>query len=525
MTSKKSSCGCLPILGIGIALAFGGLYLFNGKELTPLEGAEVIPQEAIVSGYISTESEAWAELEEIGIPESINDTLEQIKSEFIANSNLIYQKDIKPWLGGAMFAMLPDQDKDDLLVIFGVKNKLKAYNFLQKLEKQEKQPIEKIDYQGITIFENTNLQKDFSYAALIDNKIILAMEYQTIKQAIDAYQNKSSLANLDNTKKIFSRQINIKDPLAQIYLTNYGELLKNLAPPMMPWGINPPIINQLEPIVIAIDTKEQALHFQSVFNYDYHKKDLYFSSERNDLLEQFPENTIAVISGQKINQIWSTAESLGISSYSQQMIWLLTSATSLDLNEDIFGWMDSDFAIGIIPTNTAMIPGLDLGLGVAIAIETSDPNIAQNSLDKIENVIQQNSSITPSQATREGKTITEWHIPSSNFMWSYNWIDNNSLFFSFGDSVVNTIEEVNTTSINKTTNFEAIADELPPSNLGSLYLNMSSISEIVNRLSFEAKSNISPEMSEFLNYIEGIGATVSIPNKSQSQFDLLVRFK
>jgi hypothetical protein len=37
MTSKKSGCGCLPILGIGIALTFGGLYLFNGKELTPLE--------------------------------------------------------------------------------------------------------------------------------------------------------------------------------------------------------------------------------------------------------------------------------------------------------------------------------------------------------------------------------------------------------------------------------------------------------------------------------------------------------
>jgi hypothetical protein len=472
MTSKKYGCGCLPILGLGIALTFAGLYFFNGKELTPLEG-----------------------------------------------------EDIKPWLGGAMFAMLPNQDKDDLLIVFGVKNKLKAYNFLQKLEKQEKQPIEKIDYQGITIFENTNLQKDFSYAALIDNKIILAREYQTIKQAIDAYQNKSSLANLDNTKQIFSRQINIKDPLAQIYLTNYGELLKNLAPPMMPWGINPPIINQLEPIVIAIDTKEQALHFQSVFNYNYHKKDLYLSSERSDLLEQFPENTIAVISGQKINQIWSTAESLGISSYSQQMIWLLTSATSLDLNEDIFGWMDSDFAIGIIPTNTAMIPGLDLGLGAAIAIETSDPNIAQNSLDKIENVIQQNSPITPSQAIRKGKTISEWHIPSSNFTWSYNWIDNNSLFFSLGDSVINTIEEPNNTSINKTANFEAIADELPKNNLGFLYLNMSSVSEIINRLPFEAKSDISPEVIELLNSMSGIGATATIPNKSQSQFDLLVRFK
>jgi hypothetical protein len=162
MTKKKSGCGCLLILGLGIALTFVGLYFFNGKQLTLLEGAEVIPQEAIVSGYISTESKDWSEIEEIGIPENINNYLKQINSEFTGNSNLIYQEDIKPWLGGAMFAILPNQDEDDLLVILGIKNKLKAYDFLKKLEKQEKQPIEKIDYQGITIFENTNLQKDFS---------------------------------------------------------------------------------------------------------------------------------------------------------------------------------------------------------------------------------------------------------------------------------------------------------------------------------------------------------------------------
>jgi hypothetical protein len=31
--------------------------------------------------------------------------------------------------------------------------------------------------------------------------------------------------------------------------------------------------------------------------------------------------------------------------------------------------MDSDFALGIITTNTAIIPELDMGLGVAIAIK------------------------------------------------------------------------------------------------------------------------------------------------------------
>jgi hypothetical protein len=53
---------------------------------------------------------------------------------------------------------------------------------------------------------------------------------------------------------------------------------------------------------------------------------------------------------------------------------------------------------------------------------------------------------------------------------------------------------------------------------------MSSIREIINRLPFDAESNISLESIEILNSIEKIGATVSILNKSHSQFYLLVRF-
>jgi hypothetical protein len=526
MTSKKSGCGCLPILGIGVALAFGGLYFFNGRKLTPLEGAKVIPQEAIVSGYISTELKDWSELKEIGIPqEIINNNLEQIDKKNIANSNIIYQEDIKSWLGGAMFAMLPDRDEDDLLIILGVKNKLNAFRFLKKLEKKEKQQTKKIDYQGVTIIESISPKKDIMYTALVDNKVLLAIEYQTVKQAIDAYQNKSSLADLNNTQEIFSRPINIKEPLAQIYFTNYGELLKNLASPIMLWGLNSTILNQVGPIVIAIETKEKALHFQSVFNYDSQGKKLDLSSQSNNLLDEFPENTIAIISGKKINEIWQIVKSIGINSYLQQAIWLLTSATSLDLEEDVFGWMDSDFILGVIPTNTAIVPELDMGLGAAIAIKTSDPTITKNSLEKIENIIQQNSQITPSQIKNAGKTITEWSIPYNNFTLTYNWIDDNSLFFSLGDSVIDNLKKNSSNSLKKSSKFKAIFEELPQKKLGSFYLNMSSISEIINRSQFDAESNISPESIQLLNSIEGIGATASIPNKSQSQLDLLVRFK
>ncbi|MGL5078453.1 MAG: DUF3352 domain-containing protein, partial [Waterburya sp.] len=415
---------------------------------------------------------------------------------------------------------------DNLLVVLGIKNKLKALSFLKKIEKQEKQYLEKIDYQGVTIFENTNLKKKIPYAALVDNKLIISEDYQSIEQAIDAYQNKDSLANLDNAQQIFSQQTDIKNPLAKIYFTNYAGLIETFAPPEALWGINIMLLKDQKPMVMAIGTKEKALHFQSIIDFNFQSKALDDKSRKNKLLDDFPENTIALISSQKINHIWSsTSQNAGISSYLQQLIWILTSNPYLDVDQDIFSWMDGEFALGIIPTNTAIIPELGTGIGAAIALETNDPATAKASLDKIENAIQQNVQITPSQKTSVGKTITEWQMPNEPFTFAYSWIDDDSLFFTVGDSVMDTIGNKSIASINESSKFEEIAEELPNNNLSSLYLNMSSITEIINRLPLEAKSTISPETMELLNSMEGLGATVSVSDKSKSQFDLLVQFK
>ncbi|MGL6344850.1 MAG: DUF3352 domain-containing protein, partial [Waterburya sp.] len=347
-----------------------------------------------------------------------------------------------------------------------------------------------------------------------------------IEQAIDAYQNKGSLANLDNAQQIFSQQTDIKNPLAKIYFTNYAGLIKTFAPPEALWGINIMLLKDQKPMVMAIGTKEKALHFQSIIDFNFQSKALDDKSRKNKLLDDFPENTIALISSQKINHIWSsTSQNAGISSYLQQLIWILTSNPYLDVDQDIFSWMDGEFALGIIPTNTAIIPELGTGIGAAIALETNDPATAKASLDKIENAIQQNVQITPSQKTSVGKTITEWQIPNEPFTFAYSWIDDDSLFFTVGDSVMDTIGNKSIASINESSKFEEIAEELPNNNLSSLYLNMSSITEIINRLPLEAKSTISPETMELLNSMEGLGATVSVSDKSKSQFDLLVQFK
>lgn len=65
----------LALTGIGIAVLIGAGYVASqwifGRELTPLAAAELIPQDAVVTGFVVTNPNNWSQLEQVGIPPSL----------------------------------------------------------------------------------------------------------------------------------------------------------------------------------------------------------------------------------------------------------------------------------------------------------------------------------------------------------------------------------------------------------------------------------------------------------------------
>ena len=72
--------------------------------------------------------------------------------------------------------------------------------------------------------------------------------------------------------------------------------------------------------------------------------------------------------------------------------------------------------------------------------------------------------------------------------------------------------------------FMAIAQKLPKENMGYFYLDINHTMSMIQKMPTDS-IDISPEQMAFLNSLQGIGATATIPDQLTSQLDVLVLFK
>jgi len=129
------------------------------------------------------------------------------------------------------------------------------------------------------------------------------------------------------------------------------------------------------------------------------------------MVARFPGETIALISG--ISRHWSafveqtqtSPEFKGIDQVRQQL-----KTINLDLDKDIFGWMDGEFAIAAIPSKQVLAA---VGFGGALVFDTSDRKTAEATFDKIDH---KSNFITVGQNV-QGKAVTEWQIRYNPLYW------------------------------------------------------------------------------------------------------------
>ncbi len=103
---------------------------------------------------------------------------------------------------------------------------------------------------------------------------------------------------------------------------------------------------------------------------------------------------------------------------------------NLDLDEDIFGWMNGEFALSLIGVNEGIFR--DFGIGTSAIFQTSDWETANRTLAKLEDLAVQNPDVAIDRRTVQDKTIVEWKTPLGEVLLSYGWLDNNSLTIAWG---------------------------------------------------------------------------------------------
>jgi hypothetical protein len=531
-TSKKSGLGCLPILAV-VAVAAGGLYYFRGnligKTLTPLEAAQVIPQEAYATSFISTDSQDWSQLSKFGTPEAqktISENLEKIKQD-LASDSVNYEQDIQPWIGGIMLAFLPSADasEPEMLMVAGIKNKFKARDFEKKLKSQPEQTLQETKYKGIAITEATSKNGNSYSFAVTGSYLLLSDNIETIKNAIDTVKGEASYAKKPGAKEIFSQRLSLKHPVAIVYLADYAGLMQQALNSSAGASIPAQTLEQLQQVksmIIGMGLEDQGLHFQAIAKLNPDANQLELKSSPGKVLSLYPTETFAVISGQGINQGWKTVVSQSEKNAelknAVEQIRATFGMINLDADKDVFGWMDGEYALGMLFSNQSTIP--NVGIGGMIVLETSDRKTAENTLNSIGKVIQYQGI-----STKQNGDNTEWTSPSDELLLSYGWLNNNALtmtvFLPF--SVAKDVK--NGSSLAESANFKAITNILPKNNLGYFYVDLDQAANEITKIAQAQGITPDSNVMTVLDSMQGFAVTLTMPNQTTSQFDMLLALK
>ncbi|ACB53770.1 unknown [Crocosphaera subtropica ATCC 51142] len=537
-TNNKSGLGCLPIMGLTAIVAAGSAgvyYYFQGElpflpsqNITPLVAAEVIPESAFASSYFSTNEKAWQQLSRYGTPQAkqnIQTRIDRWNNENLANKNISFEKDIQPWIDGVTIAFLSSRQTSPIpetvqpLMVVGVRNKIKAKQFFDKLKREENVSVETRNYQEVTIKQVKDPSgKNFSFA-LLDNRLVIAEKDYTIETAIDSFQGASSYADQPEVQDLLKQSLSIKNPLLNIYIPNYGgsikKILENTQKPLPENSLKQ--LDEVESILIGIGAEKQGLHLQAIANLNPDQIDKIPDAVPNNILSEFPGDTFLLANGYRIDQGWNQlVEKAKEDQEVNRVVREIRNGfreINLDADREVFNWMNGEFGLGMIELDRGGIA--NLGVGGMILLETSDRQIASNTLDKLTKLANDNN-FTVNERNLKGIDVVEWMFPLQGVILSYGWLDNQNLMVTVGTSFEIIQNSKQQETILENPNFQEIKSLLPSQNLGYFYVNFSQVSQQLNQFPGE---RIPAESQSILDSAKGLGITVSFPDDSIGQFD------
>lgn len=535
----------IPAAGVaGIVAGGAAAYLYLngnfGNAGSALASAKVVPDEALMATFISTDPQPWLQLQQFGTPEAqslISKGFQDFNQHLLSESQIDYEKDLS-WVGSVMIAVLPSssvksvqdtaQSKEPgFLMVVGIKDKLSAWNFANKLKSDKAFSSQEVDYNGQKIIEVKGKGESI-YSAVLRDRFVLSLQRQAVEHAIDTFQGEASFASKDGVDSLIANSVDLKNTVAQIYLPDYAGVVQQLIASNPNAAQLPPEtltqLQQVKSLVAGVGIDQAGIRMKATARLNPNAIKFDYQPNPGKIVSQFPSDTIALVTGNGISRQWSTFvdQTKSISEvnlalgYARQYL----KAYNLDLDKDIFGWMDGEFALAGIPSNQGFLASV--GFGGALIFDTSDRAAAVATLNKLD-ALAKNNFVTLASKDVGGKTITEWQVPFQGTLLGHGWLDNDTLFVAVDGAIADAIA-TSPSHLNTSDTFKAVTSSLQQPNSGYFYLDMDKTMSLVTRFTAQYPV-LTPETSAIVNSIRGIGMTASSPDQSTSQMELLLALK
>ncbi|UUO14683.1 MULTISPECIES: DUF3352 domain-containing protein [Aphanizomenonaceae] len=547
MSAKKTSF-FIPVIGTAVIIAGGiaaYMYLKGGtNSSSPLGSAKLVPATALMATYIDTNPESWNKLQQFGTPEArklLGKEFQDFNQQMLNDSKISYEADIKPWVGGMMIAVLPPDAKKvsqdnfraseapNYLLVVGIKDKIAALKFANKLKDKKNVKIQESDYKGQKIIESTG-QGQPTYVTVVNNDyLLLTSNKQAVEKAIDTYKGEPSFVTKEGANDILSKGVDVKNSLAQIYVPDYANMIQQLTAFNPQSKQLPPQtlaqIKQVKSLTAGVGIDDDGLRLKAIVNLDPQLNKFQYQATPAKIVGQFPGETLALTSGQGISKSWETfvEQSKDYPELNQgiQQARTQLKALQIDLDKDIFGWMNGEFGLGAIQSNQGLLA--NVGFGGALVLDTSDRKTAEATFTKLDNLAKQ-QSLNVAQRTIGGKNVTEWQIPQQGALVAHGWLNDNTAFVAIGGPVAETLANRKGAALDQSDTFKTVTGSLQKPNGGYFYLDMDKTKTIIQRVSAQSQP-LPADATAILDSIRGVGVTVNSPSKSVTQMEMLLSLK
>ncbi|MBE9228357.1 DUF3352 domain-containing protein [Phormidium sp. LEGE 05292] len=546
--SKFSKFPKFKALGVGAAVliaagATGGYLYLRGvfSDVSPLASAKLVPDEALVAGVVSTDGKPWSKLQQFGTTEAqqiITKSLASLQKQMFAeNTKIDYAKDIQPWLGSVMLALLPSNTTQEVaattpnyLVIIGIKDKISAISFATKLKKSSGGDNQDINYKGVKIWECSS-NNEHHFIALLNEHLVISPQKKSLEAAIDTFKGEPSFADKVGAKLMLEKGIDLPNEIAEIYVPESQNAIAEVLDKYGAIGqLTPASIQQLKnmkSVVMGVGIDNLGIRMKAIGEVKQEPiKQAEFQPTPGKMVSKFPLNTVALLSGYGISQGWKeaiaqaqknpqfNAQVNGIRNYLKENV-------NLDLDKDILPWMDREFAVGAFPATEGVLA--PMGFSAALVVKTSDRQAAETALKKLDQLARTNS-INIDRRHIEGKAVTEWSNDQGVLL-GHGWLDKESMFVAVGRPIVEAMASSSKT-LEKNQAFQTVTNTLPKPNTGSFYVDMDTVMSVFNNnFLLNLQLPLSSDTCAILNSIRGIGVTANKVNLSTSQMEIVFALK
>ena len=552
--SEKNKSSLLLTLGAAGLLIGGGLvayWLLTQRGVLRGDmpvGANIIPQDAMLTLSLSTDPGQWQQLREFGTPQTqaeLDKNLVQLRDRFLTSNGYNYQQDIQPWVGKEVtIAFLSPQtntpttnstpspalnasDKQESVVmVLPIENPAAAKQVLEKPKPLKQGKWIERSYKGLQIKETQGLPSQNYSATVLDQRfLVLTDNPKATERAIDTYRGGASLSTTPGYTQSLSK-ITASQPFAQLYVNvplAARVTAANPARPVSPQNLAP--LQQNQGLATTITLETEGIRAKSI-------SWLKPNSERTQVVEnkagrmqsRLPAQTLMMLSGGNLQRLWQdyvqgTKSNPLTPVPPENLRGGVKSLTGLDLDQDFLSWMNGEFSLAVIPAAPKVGSPEDFALSLVFMVQTSDRTRAEKSLQQLDQVMSRQYQFQIQQAKVESQSIVNWVAPFGTLTASHGWLDGDVAFLSLGAPVADRILPKPATTLASTEQFQkTVPSELSPNN-GQFFLNVDPTVKTLPLPEFF------PGQQTLVEAMRSIGVTTAVSDERSIRYDIFVALK